>query len=247
MSWMRRMEGALERCIEGFFNEKLAGTLQPVEVLQQLIKTMLDKATERIAPQRYSVYLQPEEQVRLTADQTLLEELKVCLTKEAQEQQLKFSGALEIHLLPDAALAHGCLRVEATFTPSCEAESPAEDELQSTRIFAKPEFPSLALPAARPARLRIVKGADVGFVLQLGAGRINIGRLQSNDLVLADQSASRLHAYICWAEATEMHMIYDAQSLNGTKLNEVLIQEAALRDGDRIRIGSTELEYEVNT
>ena len=244
MSWMRRMEGALERCIEGFFNEKLAGTLQPVEVLQQLIKVMLDQATGRgFAPEWYTVYMQPDEQAKFAVDAALIDELKSCLAKEAKEQGVKFNGTLEIRLLPDATLAHGCLRVEAVFATAESTE--AEDDLQSTRIFSRPDCPEIALPAVRPARLRVTRGADCGVVLELGAGRVNIGRLQSNDLVLADQSSSRLHAYICWDKQADCHMLFDAESLNGTKCNGQGISRSELKDGDRIAIGNTEMTYEV--
>ncbi len=247
MSWMRRMEGALERCIEGFFNEKFAGTLQPVEVLQQMIKAMLDQASLRMAPDCYSVFLHPEEAARFTEDAALLIELKDCLQKEAQENGLKFAQSPEIKLLPEDSLAHGCIRVVAVFKEKEQAEVDADvavDDLQSTRVFARLDaIPELRLPAKR-AVLRVLSGTDSGRSVELGSGRVNIGRLQSNELVLADQSSSRLHAYVCWDEVKERHLLYDAQSLNGTKLNQRIISEAALQDGDMISIGKTELRYE---
>ena len=245
MRWMRRMEGALERCIEGFFNEKFAGTLQPVEVLQQMIKAMLDEASLRMAPDCYSIFLQPEEAARFSEDTALLAELESCLRKEAQENGLKFAQALEIKLLPDSSLVHGCIRVVAVFKEQVDSDvKVAVEDLQSTRVFARMEALPEILFSVKRARLCVIGGIDSGKSVELGSGRVNIGRLQSNELVLADQSSSRLHAYVCWDTVKEKYILYDAQSLNGTKLNQRIISEAELQDGDAIIIGSTELRYE---
>ena len=244
MSWIRRMEGALERCIEGFFNEKFAGTLQPVEVLQQLIKAMLDQASLRMAPDCYSVFLHPEEAARFSDDADLLTELETCLQKEAKENGLKFACPPEIKLLEDKGLAHGCIRVKAEFK-ECAALEEEPDELHSTLIFDRIEAsPALIKFAAKRASLSVIKGSDLGRCVELEGGRVNIGRLQSNELVLSDQSSSRLHAYVCWSEDKRQYLLYDAQSLNGTKLNQRNVIEAVLQDGDKISIGNTELKYE---
>jgi pSer/pThr/pTyr-binding forkhead associated (FHA) protein len=60
-------------------------------------------------------------------------------------------------------------------------------------------------------------------------------------VVIADKGASRRHAQIRTkdAEAT----LTDLGSTNGTKLNGQQVQTRALRDGDRITIGTTLIEF----
>ena len=67
-------------------------------------------------------------------------------------------------------------------------------------------------------------------------GKTTVGRKLDNDIVIADESASRLHAEIyCQADIA---VIVDMGSRNGTFVNrERLTQPHALRPEDQIRIG----------
>ena len=77
----------------------------------------------------------------------------------------------------------------------------------------------------------------------LGERQIYLGRKESNDFVLDDESASRIHAYIAYER--HRHVLYDAGSLNGTLVNKKPISRHELRDGDKILVGSTTLTYKV--
>jgi len=69
---------------------------------------------------------------------------------------------------------------------------------------------------------------------------LSIGRTEGNDLVLNHPSVSRRHARI---EARGIHWwIVDLKSTNGVKLNGDLITEAQVSAGDKILIGSVQLE-----
>ena len=70
----------------------------------------------------------------------------------------------------------------------------------------------------------------------LKTGKNTIGRKPDNDVVIADESASRLHAEIhCHADLT---VLVDLGSTNGTFVNrERLTQPHVLRPEDQIRIG----------
>ncbi|MBQ3335778.1 MAG: FHA domain-containing protein, partial [Selenomonadaceae bacterium] len=76
-----------------------------------------------------------------------------------------------------------------------------------------------------------------------GERQIYLGRKETNDFVLADESASRIHAYIAYER--HRHVLYDAGSLNGTFVNKRPISRHELRDGDKILIGRTTLTYKV--
>jgi len=71
---------------------------------------------------------------------------------------------------------------------------------------------------------------------------LRLGRSSSNDLVLQDQAASRIHAEII--RRPEGYFLIDEHSKNRTFLNGSQVVEAIpIRPGDMIRIGSTQLVF----
>lgn len=77
----------------------------------------------------------------------------------------------------------------------------------------------------------------------LGERQIYLGRRKTNDFVLDDENASRIHAYIAYER--HRHVLYDAGSLNGTFVNDKPVSRRELMDGDKILIGNTALTYKV--
>jgi ABC transport system ATP-binding/permease protein len=76
-------------------------------------------------------------------------------------------------------------------------------------------------------------------------GSATIGRAATNDIVIADMLASRLHAMLVPTEAgTEIH---DAHSINGTFVNGALVDQALLREGDVVTIGNVDLVFTGDT
>lgn len=72
------------------------------------------------------------------------------------------------------------------------------------------------------------------------AESVSIGRIEGNDLVLNHPSVSRRHARIDRRGGTLW--VIDLKSTNGVKLNGVLIGDSQIQAGDKISIGSVELE-----
>jgi VWFA-related protein len=93
-------------------------------------------------------------------------------------------------------------------------------------------------------RLVFVDGPRNGEVQALRRGRMRIGAIDANDIVIPSMAVSRYHA--------ELHVsgrkveIVDLHSANGTLINGNRVERAALRlrPGDRIRIADVELVYE---
>lgn len=74
-------------------------------------------------------------------------------------------------------------------------------------------------------------------------GSCSIGRLRSNQIVLAERRVSRRHALINAREDRKFWLV-DLGSGNGTYLNgRRLVQPAILRDGDSLQIGSFRLTF----
>ena len=73
--------------------------------------------------------------------------------------------------------------------------------------------------------------------------RITIGRTSNNDVVIADHSVSRLHAYI---RQPAGWVVADAGSKNGSWLDGVVLEprkEATLAPGATVRFGDVQLSF----
>lgn len=113
----------------------------------------------------------------------------------------------------------------------------------ASHVMAQPASPVPPYPAA----ITILSGnwrstlARNGRVV-LARPLVQIGRMESNDIVLADLLASRHHAVIRWAAGG--YEIEDLGSANGTVLDGQPIRgRAPLRPGQVIRIGGTDLHF----
>jgi type II secretory ATPase GspE/PulE/Tfp pilus assembly ATPase PilB-like protein len=77
--------------------------------------------------------------------------------------------------------------------------------------------------------------------LTLGDKQISIGRGPENTIPLLDEQASRRHAIIERSTLPEGDFVVrDLGSRNGTKLNGIRVEQAALRHDDVVRVGTTE-------
>ena len=75
------------------------------------------------------------------------------------------------------------------------------------------------------------------------AENISIGRSPSNDLILKESKVSRQHATINFREGH--FVIVDLKSANGILVNEERVEEAALKDGDELRVGSFKFQFNI--
>lgn len=114
----------------------------------------------------------------------------------------------------------------ASFEPiEATAESPEAGEFGAT------EVPSLV----------VRKGAEVGEHFYLDRPEISIGRDPSSDIFLNDVTVSRAHARLS-ITGPEVR-VEDAGSLNGTYVNNVLVDSAILRHGDALQIGRFQMVF----
>lgn len=69
----------------------------------------------------------------------------------------------------------------------------------------------------------------------------SFGRSPSNDVVLKETKVSRQHCAINFRDGN--YVLVDLKSANGVLVNEEKVEEAALRDGDELRIGSFKFQF----
>jgi hypothetical protein len=93
------------------------------------------------------------------------------------------------------------------------------------------------------AQLLIMGGEGAGTVIPLVENEYLIGRQRDNQIQLNDLGVSAHHARI--SRGPEGYAVEDLKSRNGTWVNGTRIFHSILRNADEIRVGATDLRYEV--
>ncbi len=89
--------------------------------------------------------------------------------------------------------------------------------------------------------IKIIKGSNVGQSFSLSEGVNTIGRGQDSDVRIPCTSMSRKHFQI--SIQPNMVTIKDMNSRNGTFVNGVMIKQSRIKNGDKISVHQTVLEF----
>jgi len=112
------------------------------------------------------------------------------------------------------------------------------EHLTGTRIRRE------ATPATvnlRRCKLVVIKGNQRGTEFVISGDTFRVGKAPENDLVLADETVSRVHFEIM--RDAKGYLVRDMRSTNGTFLDGAEVKEAYLRAGSVIAAGSCELKF----
>jgi hypothetical protein len=239
-------ESFLEKHIEGFFTKKFSSELEPAEAVHQLEREIVRrrKKTRRgdLVPNGYGLQMSGQDYQRLCA-RRFLDALYLAAEKLVIRENCFMDGRLHITVEKDAKLSEGMCEVISRYE---EEPAPQADKAEPhTIVLDRSEFqPPLNLPAQhKTASLTVIEGPDLDSYLEIGERQVYLGRRESNEFILTDTNASRLHAYISYER--HRHVLHDAESLNGTWVRDKKIADYCLCSGDEFRIGSTVLLYEV--
>jgi diguanylate cyclase (GGDEF)-like protein len=93
----------------------------------------------------------------------------------------------------------------------------------------------------RDACLVVIYGEDLGRRVPLGTEPTVLGRSSKCDVQIDQESVSRNHCRVSFNGKT--YSMRDLGSTNGTYVNDELIDEINLRDGDQIKVGRTILKF----
>jgi len=96
-------------------------------------------------------------------------------------------------------------------------------------------------PLTKDACLVVIYGPDLGRKHSLSSPSVTLGRSNKCDIQIDQESVSRAHSKII--NAGRSVRIRDLGSTNGTYVNDELVEERTLADGDFIKIGRTIFKF----
>ncbi len=246
---MDRVESFLGDHIEGFFNRKFSSHLEPVELIKGLQKEAKRQGAGKGLANSYVISLGTEDYQRLCSHR-VADELGVALKKYIIRADLTMEGKLCICFTLDESLRAGSYHLAARMQQECvpvQGTEVSRDTMAQTIVLERPAFTDprcLNLPSEHEiATLTVLSGADEGVAMRLAERKIYMGRMPQSEFILTDTNVSRVHAWIAYEQ--HRHVLYDADSRNGTFVNGTRIRSQRLRDGDEIRLGTTALRYGV--
>lgn len=173
-------------------------------------------------------------------------QLYAFLVRSAIRRDLFSYERLRLELRPNPLLQRGVVRAEAAYGQKLYGRcGTAQEEGEQTMVFDRKALPlaNACTCAGGLAVLCVRSGVRAGAHAPLGERRVQIGRQDGSGLCVPGAGISRLHAYVCFEGCR--HVLYDADSLNGTYVNGMRITSRALLPGDTIRLGDTEIVYEL--
>jgi transcriptional regulator with GAF, ATPase, and Fis domain len=112
------------------------------------------------------------------------------------------------------------------------------DHATGTRIQREVKPPTVNL---RRCKLVVIKGPQRGTEHVISSDVIRVGKADENDLVVTDETVSRVHFEI--VRDAKGYLLRDLRSTNGTFLDGAEIKEAYIRAGSVVSAGASELKF----
>jgi Protein of unknown function (DUF3662)/FHA domain len=257
MSVLRTIESKIEGLFEGVFGRAFRTHVQPIELARKLAKEMDDHRTVSVSrvyvPNEYTVYLSTQDRRQFSGyEDSLVGELEEYLAEHARRERYALLTAPRVQVTTDDDLAVGefgiATRLVAAEDSAGPAAEPPPPELpleqpQQTMIYRPPtvDAPETEETPPPPPEREIVTLTLAGRKHEVTTPRLVLGRSRACDLRIPDVNVSRRHAELRQEGAT--YWIVDLDSMNGTEVNGRRVERERLRDGDTIKLGSTEVVF----
>ena len=258
MSLLRNLESKLGGLVEGAFSRAFKSSVEPVELARKLAKEMeeakLASVSRTYVPNHYRVFLSPEDRSQFaTYEPALRKELSDYLLEHARAESLALTSRPAVEFLTDERLQLGEFGIQAQLLSPPEEEqapvarevAPSQGDFGHTMVYSPDRAQARALapePPRRNSAQRAVLAGD-GRRTVIESDPFVVGRSRDCDLVIDDPNISRHHAELR-ADADGWR-IADLGSTNGVKINRRRVDDALLRSGDRITLGLTDFDFEL--
>jgi FhaA, N-terminal domain/FHA domain len=250
---------AIERFFERLFERPSARLfrtrMQPVQLQRRIERAMeaerLAASDRTLVPNRFIVRLNPIDLEGFAdMEHSLAAELADAALIFARAHHYTLVDRPQVDLLGDQSVERSDIRVDARFADPIAgraATPPEGDHGGSTGDALGDPTHTLVFQVPRPAvpaaRLRVHEATGGIRMVEIWTG-LTIGRATDNDLVLRDERVSRHHGRIGGRRGTLLYT--DLGSTNGSDVNGVRVTDVVLGAGDRIRVGGSVLEVEVD-
>lgn len=233
MSAFRKFEKRLRDLVEGSLDDIFQAKFAPqrmasmlLDVLQEHVQVAPDG--RKLAPDRYYLFLHPNRARRLLEESPdIIEYLQSVLHEFAAGRTLSFLDTPEILLVEDPSTPERSLHIEVDVSNQAMDETQEMVFHDENRSTAPPMGAFIILDGRRHVSLQTAV--------------VQIGRRQTNDLVIDDPQASRIHAQLRVMD--NRFVLFDLGSTHGTWVNNRKVRQHILQTGDVIRIGATQLVY----
>ena len=250
MGILSRVEAFLERFLEAPAG-RLGASIQPVSLAKRIERAMDTNTTYRdvgvIVPNQYDLHLNPSDYAAFASYRGSLEDdLAHGILARARHERYTLVARPRVRILSDDETRRGEIRVAANVVDDrgdrvAEAEPmPASSD---TMVFARPGGD--APESARRAYLLVSTRGSRAVQFDLGGPLIGIGRASDNDVILDDPMVSRHHCQLMLQHGA--YGFTDLGSRNGSTVNGQPVSQIALGPGDIIRIGDTQIEFQVRS
>jgi hypothetical protein len=246
MSIIRKLERRLETIFEGAFARALASSIEPLEIAHHLERIIEDNRVEGLKrtyiPNVYTIRVSKKDFNLLKPFlEDLTHELAAFVRDKAVELNATLPGPVELTFEESDRVKTGSvLIIPHVRKRDMEAAAEEEASLEKTQAITPAQAASLGLHVV----IATLEDLETGKKYPISRLPARIGRLESNDVRLADSAVSRIHAEIV-REGTSF-ILRDLESTNGTKVNGRRIKHKKLAPGDLITIGQTRLRWQVN-
>jgi hypothetical protein len=250
MSMLRNLEAKLGGLVEGAFGRAFKTSVQPVELAHKLAKEMEDNQMVSVSrsyvPNHYRVFLSPQDRDQFASyEPALRKELSDYLLEHARQERLALTSRPQVEFHTDERLELGEFGIQAQLlTPPEDEESaaaaPSAGDFGHTMVYS-PEREARRIEPVDERRQALLVGD--GRRSRLSGSRVVVGRSRDCDVVVSDPNVSRRHAEL--RHGDDGWSVTDLGSTNGVRVNGRRVDQSALRPGDRITIGLTELTFEL--
>lgn len=242
--------------MEGFFTKVFRSGLQPVEIGRRMLREMDENRTVSInkvyTPNDFRIFMGAEDYGRFAQMELGLQrEFSELVIQKAKEERWNLMGLPRVAFIPQDDMGKGELVVEASFAADADHQpsqvstrEPKIDDVKATRAISSVTAEKLGLGSSGAELAVLGDNGQAQDRISITRTPVTIGRLSTNDVVLSDSNVSRRHAELRRDGGT--WTLVDLGSTNGTLVNGKLAKEHALRDGDRISFGTSELLFKVS-
>ena len=252
MSVLRNLEAKLGGLVEGAFGRAFRTSVQPVELAHKLAKEMEENQMVSVSrsyvPNHYRVFLSPPDREQFASyEPALRKELSDYLLEHARQERLALTSRPQVEFHTDERLDLGEFGIQAQLLsppeeeqPAAAGDAPSAGDFGHTMVYS-PAGESRLLEPKDDRRQALLVGDGRRSVLS--GSQVTVGRSRECDVVVNDPNVSRRHAEL--RREGQAWTVADLGSTNGIKVNDRRVESAALRSGDRITIGVTDLTFEL--